>query len=94
MALLCCIKAGGSACECMFYTFPERPVILNHLTSTTVQVVQDGIVVARNGLITKYDLSSDEVTFVTKLLCSEFNSYRVFPPARIPTTTFDVIYLV
>lgn len=88
MSLLCLLNS----CEIWFYLFPERDIVLNHLTSCTIQFFPDSIVTMKNGLITKYDSTSNEVTFITKLLSGEFNTYRVFPPIVTKFTSLDCIY--
>ena len=94
MALICLISTSHLTCSDSFFILPERDPVLNHLTLCSIQLVSDGILTNRNGLITKYDLESDEVTFVSKLLSDEMNIFRIFPPKEAHFKSVDVIYLV
>ena len=95
MALLCLISTfKNKMCSDAFYILPERNPILNHLSLCSVELLHDGLLTNKNGLITKYDLCSDEVTFICKLLSEEMNIYRFFPPKEAEFKSVDVIYLV
>ena len=94
MALICLIWTKQTSCSDSFFILPERDPVLNKLTLCSLQLVSDGLISNKNGLITKYNLSSDEVTFVTKLLSDEMNIFRIFPPKEANFKSVDVIYLV
>ena len=99
MALVCLFKSStfsenSNHCENRYFIFHERDSILNNLTLCTIQFLSDSMITTRNGLITKYDLLSPELTFVTKMLTDEFNTFRIFPPIlKTDIKSFDLIYI-
>ena len=87
MSLICLNKNN----KISFYKFPKWDPIINSFISGVVHLKLDSIDVMRNGLLTRYDASTPEVEFISKLCVGYYDYNLIYPPYYDNFSSIDYI---